>query len=177
MANSGFFFIYFRLFKPTLQFLQQINVKKCQSSTWCRDLNSQHLEHESPPITSKPGLRPSYLNVNTIMIPFLSSKAIWLCHDKSLQWAIKPNIRLKRYDIYLKKRPNLRSSRITTGNQFKNDLFHPSYTTRFRVYHRELGIQCTFGRTKWFLVCNQISRSLSHFKLCSIPKHTNASHM
>ena len=29
--------IYFRLFKHTLQFLQQINVKKCPSSILCRD--------------------------------------------------------------------------------------------------------------------------------------------
>ena len=40
-ANTGLFFIYFRLFKQTLQFLQQTNVKKCPSSIWCRDSNSQ----------------------------------------------------------------------------------------------------------------------------------------
>ena len=28
------------------------------SSKWCWDLNSQPLAHESPPITTKPGLRP-----------------------------------------------------------------------------------------------------------------------
>ena len=33
-------FIYFRLFKHTLQFLPQINVKKCPSSIQCRDSNS-----------------------------------------------------------------------------------------------------------------------------------------
>ena len=55
---TGLFFIYFRLFKNTLQFLQQINMKKCPSSIQCKDLNSCRLEHESPPITTRPGLPP-----------------------------------------------------------------------------------------------------------------------
>ena len=59
-ANPGLFFIYFRLFKHALQFLQQINVNKCPSSIRCRDSNSQPLEHESPPITTRPGLPPYY---------------------------------------------------------------------------------------------------------------------
>ena len=33
-------------------------VKKCPSSIQCRDSNSQPLEHESPPITTRPGLLP-----------------------------------------------------------------------------------------------------------------------
>ena len=36
-ANPGFFFIYFRPFKHTLQFLQQINANKCPSCKRCRD--------------------------------------------------------------------------------------------------------------------------------------------
>ena len=32
---------------------------KCPSSIWCRDLNSQPLEHESP-ITTRPGLPPMH---------------------------------------------------------------------------------------------------------------------
>ena len=58
-AKPGLFFIYFRLFKHTLQFLQQINVKKCPSSIRCRDLNSQPLYHESPLISTRPGSRPT----------------------------------------------------------------------------------------------------------------------
>ena len=50
-ANPGLFF------KHTLQFLQQINVKKCPSSMRCRNLNSRPLEHESPTITTSPGLQ------------------------------------------------------------------------------------------------------------------------
>ena len=52
------FLVYFRHFKQTLQFLQQIYVKECPSSLWCRDLNPQPSEHESPPTTSRPELMP-----------------------------------------------------------------------------------------------------------------------
>ena len=58
-GNPGLFYIYFRLFKQTsLQFLQQLNVKKCPSNIRCQDSNSQPLANESPPITSRPGLPP-----------------------------------------------------------------------------------------------------------------------
>ena len=58
-ADRGLFLIYFRLFKHTLNlFLQQIHVSKCPSSIWCRDWNSRPLEHESPPIITRPGLPP-----------------------------------------------------------------------------------------------------------------------
>ena len=50
------FLFYSCLFKQTLQFFQQIYVKKCPSSKQCWDLNLQPLGHESPPITSRPGL-------------------------------------------------------------------------------------------------------------------------
>ena len=55
----------FRLFsvfsnKQTVQFLQQIYVKKCPSSIRCWDLNPRPLEHESSPITTRPGLHPSF---------------------------------------------------------------------------------------------------------------------
>ena len=60
-------FIYFRLSKHTLQFLQQIHVKKCPSSIWCWDSNSQPLEHESTPITTRPGLQPNITNFLKIL--------------------------------------------------------------------------------------------------------------
>ena len=43
-----------------LQILQQINVKKCLSIIWCRDSNPRPLEHESPSITTRPGLPPEF---------------------------------------------------------------------------------------------------------------------
>ena len=61
-AIPGLFFIYICLFKPTLQFLQQIHVKKCPSSIWCRELNPQPSKDESPPITTRPGHPPNWSN-------------------------------------------------------------------------------------------------------------------
>ena len=52
MGQPGLFFIYFLLFKLTLQFLQQMEVKKRPSSILRWDSNPQPLEHESPPITT-----------------------------------------------------------------------------------------------------------------------------
>ena len=51
-------FVYFRLFKQTIQFSNSHNWKKCPSGIWHMDLNPQHLEYESPPITTRPGLLP-----------------------------------------------------------------------------------------------------------------------
>ena len=66
-ANPGLFcrFIFCFFKQTSLQFLQQIHVKKCPSSIRCQDSNPQPLEHESPPITSRSGLQPSgqvYIN-------------------------------------------------------------------------------------------------------------------
>ena len=54
----------FSSFQTNINFLQQINVKKCPSSILCWDSNSQPLECESPPITTRPGL-PSMSRVVT----------------------------------------------------------------------------------------------------------------
>ena len=54
------FRFYFRSFHTnTTTILQQIYVKKCPSSIRCRDSNPRPSEHESPPITTRPRLRPT----------------------------------------------------------------------------------------------------------------------
>ena len=63
-------FVYFRLFKQTLQFLQQINVKKCLSSIRRWDLNSQPSDYVSSPLTTRPGLPPVCLLLVKGPIPF-----------------------------------------------------------------------------------------------------------
>ena len=65
---ASFLFI-FGLFKQTIQLLQQINVKKnkCPYSIWHRYSNSWSFEHESSPITTKPGLPPLYPILNATM--------------------------------------------------------------------------------------------------------------
>ena len=58
------FSLIFGLFKQTsLQFLQQIYVKKCPSSIWCRDSNPQPSERESLPITTRPGFTPNQIQI------------------------------------------------------------------------------------------------------------------
>ena len=54
-------FVYFRLSKHTLQFFTPNRyVKKCPSSILCRDSNWRPMEQESPPITTTPGLPPTF---------------------------------------------------------------------------------------------------------------------
>ena len=69
-AILSLFLIYFHLFKQTLQFLQQIYVKKmlCPSSIRCRDTNPRPLEHESPLITTRPGLPPQVIRIVTRIV-------------------------------------------------------------------------------------------------------------
>ena len=65
-------FFIFGLFKQTsLQYLQQIYVKKCPSSIRWRDSNPQPSDCESLPITTRPGLLP-------IALPNYFSNAIVL---------------------------------------------------------------------------------------------------
>ena len=49
-------FCFFRLFKQTLQFLQQINVKISPSGIQRWDSNSQPSDYESHTLTTRPGL-------------------------------------------------------------------------------------------------------------------------
>ena len=63
-ANPGLFFVYFRLFKQTIQFLQQINVKKCPSSIRRRDSNSQPSDMSLLPQPLDQGSRNDIHNVS-----------------------------------------------------------------------------------------------------------------
>ena len=55
----GIFFIYI-VFSNTHYNFYIKKCEKCPSSIWCWDLNSQPLEYESPPKTTRPGLPPIY---------------------------------------------------------------------------------------------------------------------
>ena len=63
----------FLSFQTTLQILQQINVKKCPSSIRCWDSNSRPLEHESPPITTRPGLPPHNRIISSWSLPGITN--------------------------------------------------------------------------------------------------------
>ena len=58
MVQPASFSFIFGLFKQTIIFLQQINVK-CPSSIRYRDSNPRPLDRESTPITTRPGLPPN----------------------------------------------------------------------------------------------------------------------
>ena len=89
----------FGLFKQTsIQFLQ-LHVKKCPSNIWCRDSNPQPSEHESPPITTRPGLplkvsfslrafEHNYFLPTPVLVPifgrrYLSSRQVTSLHSNS----------------------------------------------------------------------------------------------
>ena len=59
-ANPGLFSFIFGLFKQTLKQFYNKSIWKMSipSSIWCRDSNPRALDHESPPITTRPGLPP-----------------------------------------------------------------------------------------------------------------------
>ena len=77
------FFVYFRLFKQTLEFVQQINVIKCPSSIWCWDSNPRPSEHVSIPISTRPGL--PHWETNLFSWPALSeSKSNSLRNDDTI---------------------------------------------------------------------------------------------
>ena len=85
MAHPVLFFSYFRLFKHTIQVLQQINVKTSPSRIRCWDLNPQPLKHESPPTTTRPGLLPK--KAPFFKRPIFSHHFIQFWYDK-----VKTNI-------------------------------------------------------------------------------------
>ena len=62
-ANLGLFFVYFRSFQTNNTIFTTNQCEKCPSSIWRWDSNPRPLEHESPPITTRPGLPPTNLIV------------------------------------------------------------------------------------------------------------------
>ena len=55
MGHPGLFFIYFQ---TNITIFTTNKREKCPSSIWCLDSNPRPLEHESPAITTRPGLPP-----------------------------------------------------------------------------------------------------------------------
>ena len=59
-ANPGLFYHWFSVFSNINTIFATNICEKCPSSMQCRDSNTRPLEHESPPITTSPGLPPSF---------------------------------------------------------------------------------------------------------------------
>ena len=84
-ANPGLFSIYFRSFQKnnTIFTTNQCEKMSCPSSIWHRDSNPRPLEHESPPITTRPGLPPTaqlfVISLQTVsMLPYLCIQTQWI---------------------------------------------------------------------------------------------------
>ena len=77
MAIPGLFFVYFRLFKQTLQFLQQINVKNVHPIYGAR-IRTHDLQYTSR--LPQPGFPPRVdtFDGNTFKIDFAKNVAIFL---------------------------------------------------------------------------------------------------
>ena len=61
MGQPQPFFVYFWSFQSnnTILTTNQFEKMSCPSSIRCQDSNPQHLEHQSSPITTRPGLLPN----------------------------------------------------------------------------------------------------------------------
>ena len=102
-------FIYLHLFKQTLHFFTTNKCEKYPSSIWCRDSNQWPLEHESPPITTRPGLPPV---TRVVAAAVLDTPLVSLFHEKvncnSQQFVKNQIIRLlKFWDIFWLKRNSI----------------------------------------------------------------------
>ena len=77
------FIVYFRSFQTNITVFTINTREKSPSSIRCKDSNPQSLEHESPPITTRPGLppKPRYLFVVHI------KTGKWACDQIRLNFA------------------------------------------------------------------------------------------
>ena len=66
LANPSLFFHLFSSLQTHITIFTANKCEKCPSRIWCRDSNLRPLEHESPPITTRPGLPPFH----NLMLPY-----------------------------------------------------------------------------------------------------------
>ena len=81
MSHPGPLFIYFRLFKQTLQFSKYVWKMSIQYKVL--DLSPRPSEHESPPITTRPGFPPT--SVNYLKRTKIDKKRPLMAHFKKMQ--------------------------------------------------------------------------------------------
>ena len=64
-ANPGLFFVYLRSFQTKITIFTTHICGKCPSSIRCWDSNPRPLERESLPITTRPGLLPFLMGLDS----------------------------------------------------------------------------------------------------------------
>ena len=92
-ANPGLFLIYFWSFQTNNTIFKTIQCENVTSSLRCADLNPQPLEHESSPITNRPGLPPNNVFLNLFMYAnltyyFLHSSSVALPKARALKQSL-----------------------------------------------------------------------------------------
>ena len=118
-ANPGLFFFSFYLFKHVTNFTTDTFGEKCPSSIRCRDSNSWPLEHEPPPITTRPGLPPKKFET------FLFLRITSTYFSKYLSWlSLAPCYTLQAIVQLI----NLRIQFfISCGPGFESQAHHPQF--------------------------------------------------
>ena len=130
MASFSFIF---SLFKQTIQFLQQINVKKCPSSIWRQDSNPRPSKRESPLITTRPGLPPwtllfwHFINTTVYNLGWYehSSPRIsytWIIDSLTMGAQMKSSLRFQTPELQERSWCALKTSSVVTYASFCNDV-------------------------------------------------------
>ena len=114
-ANPGLFFVYFLSFQVKHYSTNNKSMWKmsCPSSIWHRDSNPWPSEHESPPITTRPGLSP-YMGIVTICSEIV--EANFTVNPCSLLFQCESNPVGLLY-FYFFWRGSLKNSKLTNANK------------------------------------------------------------
>ena len=145
-ANQGLFFVYFSSFQTHYKFYNKYICEKCPSSIQCRDLNSQPLVHESPPITTRTRLLPVRLNVYQKVGTCL--KALY----KYRSWQAK-----SRCQNYIKN--------VSLPASFVYFWYLSNKQEHFySIWNWKLSIQCTVLRFEPMTSWTQVSSDISHLR-------------
>ena len=92
-ANPGLFFVYFESFQTnnTIFTINKCEKMSCPSTIW-RNSNPRSSEHESPPITTRPGL-PPYLITLLGLISYCCSHSYTYVYGRSYLSCLFQNMR------------------------------------------------------------------------------------
>ena len=88
----------FSSFQTHITLFSTNKCEKCPFRIWCRNSNSRPLEHESAPITTWPGLSPSFHN-NFSLFNWLYREAYRICHGAD-QFSINIFLLMNRLKVF-----------------------------------------------------------------------------
>ena len=144
------FSIIFGRFKQTIQFYNKSMWKmSCPSRIWCRDSNPWPLEHESPPITTRPGL--PFMIIMFIFVIFKPQK--W---QQECPWHLTKSLKVQNDALDANSQScNLRNWNISHVNMspFKSnvDVTFPATNVRMKFCLRAVEIAVNIMLERLFL--------------------------